>query len=115
MKCYRVDGLWHRVWFTRLWKNNGFLKFNVQRGLHLKQYPEGLRNIRKSKIKVIHYGVSSPELIRKKCEFYKNCKRPLFFLKRYQKNSGIKTKQFHVYWFPESVIRNDENFEKLKY
>lgn len=105
LKCYRVDELWNKGWFTRLWKNNGFLKFDTHRGLHRKQYPEGLKNIRKSKIKVVHYGFSTPELIRKKYNFYKKHGQSGFFLKRFEKGSGIKTKPFDIDCFPLSHFK----------
>ena len=43
---YRTDSLFHNLHIhgvNALWKNNGFLSFNDEGGLHQKQWPDGMR------------------------------------------------------------------------
>ena len=51
----RYDTLFDKGWFTRLWKNNSRLKFNVQEGVNLSLFPRGL-NAMCADFRVIHYG-----------------------------------------------------------
>lgn len=53
---YRVDTLFDKGWFVRLWKVQKGLAFFIEPGLHKVLYPENIKNIVKSDIRVIHYG-----------------------------------------------------------
>lgn len=104
-KEYRVDELWGKGWYTRLWKNTGSLRFETQRGLHQPQYPRGLNNIKKSNIKVIHYGFSSQELIEEKYQRYKAHGQTGFYLDRFKDDKGLKLQAFDIDWLPLSVFK----------
>jgi len=102
---YRTDEFWNKGWYVRLWKNNGNLKFEDKLGLHSHQHPIGMKNIKKSDIKVIHYGFSSPQLIQKKYEFYKNQGQEGFYLERLKDKKNIRLKSVDIDWFPISTFR----------
>ena len=104
IKKFRADEFFLKGWFVRLWKNNGSLKFKVNEGLHNKPHPIGINNIQKSKIRVIHYGFSSPDLIEKKYQFYKSHGQNGFYLDRFRDEKGIKLTPFDIDWFPLSVF-----------
>jgi len=105
---HRVDGHWYD-WHVRLWKNTGNLKFEEKKGLHLDHYPSGLNKFAKSKIKVIHFGVSSPEKVNEKYELYKNHGQEGWMLEKIRNEKGIKLEEFSKEWFPEWILRQDEN------
>lgn len=102
---YRVDELFAKSWRVCLWKNNGFLKFIPREGLHQRSYPFGLRNIKKSNIKVIHYGFSTPELLEEKYQRYKALGQRGFDLERLKNEEGIKLEPFDIDWFPLSALK----------
>jgi len=104
-KFYRVDEFWGKGWYVRLWKNNGKLKFNVLPYLHQQQYPSGLNQIKNSKVKVIHFGFSSPELIKTKHEMYKKFGLSGYPLNRIIDENGIRLKSINIDWFPLSVFK----------
>lgn len=102
---YRVDEFWHKAWYLRLWKNNGLLKFNSQTGLHQPQHPNGLNKVKKSDIKVIHYGFASPEAIEQKYQMYKKWGQSDYLLKRFYDENNIRIKPFDIDWFPLSAFK----------
>ena len=104
-KFYRTDEFWEKGWYVRLWKNNGTLKFDMLTGLHRSHHPNGLNKIKKSKIKVIHFGFSSPERIQNKYEMYKKLGQSGFALERFINKSGIKTKLFDIDLMPLSTLK----------
>ena len=105
-KFYRVDEFWGKGWYVRIWKNNGNLKFDIEEGLHHSQYPLGLKNIKRSDIKVIHFGFSSPELIEEKYQRYKKHDQSGYMkLGRLRDESGIKLKPMDIDWFPISILK----------
>lgn len=108
---YRVDELFAKAWFVRLWKNNGFLKFNLREGLHNRGYPLGIRNIKRSNIKVIHYGFSTPEFIEEKYQRYKTHGQQGFYLERLKDEKGIKLEPFNIDWFPLSTFETELDSE----
>ena len=57
---YRVDALFDKGWFVRLWKVKPEMAFFVEPGLHKVLFPKTIdkNKIIKSKIRVIHYGFS---------------------------------------------------------
>mgnify|MGYP005849262993 CR=1 FL=1 len=102
---YRIDELFAKGWFVRLWKNNGFLKFKLREGLHNRGYPLGLRNIKRANIKVIHYGFLTPELREEKYQRYKLHGQRGFYLERLKDEKGIKLEPFDIDWFPLSTFK----------
>lgn len=67
----RVDNQFGDGIFTRLWRNNGKLHYNVISGLHQRQYPNGIESVKDSVLRVIHYGFASDESIINKYNTYK--------------------------------------------
>lgn len=70
---YRVDDAYHSLdgnWCP-LWRNNGNLKFNNQKGLHLLQYPNGIDRVNKTPYAVIHRGFATDYQIMTKYDVYK--------------------------------------------
>ena len=58
---YRVDDAYHSLdgnWCP-LWRNNGKLKFNAEKGLHHLQYPNGIERVNKTPYAVIHRGFAT--------------------------------------------------------
>jgi len=55
---YRVDTLFDKGWFIRLWKVQEGISFFVEPGLHKLLYPKTIKTIAKSDIRIIHYGFS---------------------------------------------------------
>jgi len=105
MTAYRVDELWNVLWQPKLWKNNGRLKFHVQEGLHLTAIPTGLARCKKTDIKVLHYGFSSEELIKRKYDTYKSLGQSGRWLERIRDESGIRLKKLDMDWIPLSSLR----------
>ncbi len=102
---YRADEFWGKGDFVRLWKNNGKLRFETADGLHKDQHPQGLANIVKSELKVIHYGFSSEEEIDKKYERYRKNGQSGFYLERMKNEDGIKLLPLDVDLIPLSALR----------
>lgn len=101
---YRIDGHWND-WHVRLWKNNGKLKFDEKKGLHLKHYPNNLNKLVKSKIKIIHFGLSSPEKVEEKYELYKNHGQEEWMLEKIRSENGIVLEKFPKEWFPKWLLK----------
>ena len=104
-KFYRVDEFWGKGWYTRLWKNNGRLQFDVKEGLHCQHHPLGPRKIKESDIKVIHYGFSSLDLIEEKYKRYKKYGQAGFFLERFKDERGIKLQPLNPDWLSLSTFK----------
>lgn len=70
---YRLDDQYHSLngaWYP-LWRNNGNLKFETRGGLHLRQYPQGLVNVRATPYCVVHRGFATDYQIMTKYDVYK--------------------------------------------
>ena len=104
-KNYRIDELWHKFRPTKLWKNTGKLKFNVNEGLHLRQHPQGLENTRRTDVKIIHYGFASQEIIDKKYSTYKSHGQKGWALERIKDEKKLELKTFSRDWFPMSSLK----------
>lgn len=102
---YRVDQLWNKGWYVRLWRNNHQLNFENKEGLHQSQHPLGIKNIQKSDIKVIHYGFSSPKLIEQKYQLYKSHGQSGFYLEWLKNEKNIKLESINIDWIPLSVFK----------
>jgi len=101
---YRVDELWHKNWQRKLWKNTGNLKFNIREGLHLSQFPMGLKNDRRTDIKLIHYGFAGEDKINKKFSTYQSLGQSGWALQRIKNESSLKVEKFEKEWFPPSSL-----------
>ena len=100
---YRIDEVWHKLWQSRLWRNNKRLTFDIKYGLHQGQCPQNLERIWMSEIKVIHYGFSSTAKINEKYQMYKEFGQTGWNLERIKSEKGIKLKPFSKDWFPLST------------
>lgn len=100
---YRVDELWHKNWQRKLWRNTGNLKFNIREGLHLSQFPLGLKNERRTDIKLIHYGFAGEDKVNKKFSTYQSLGQAGWSLQRIKDETSLKVKKFEKEWFPISV------------
>lgn len=101
---YRVDELWNKNWQRKLWRNTGNLKFNTKEGLHLSQFPLGLKTERRTNVKLIHYGFASEEKVNKKFLTYQSLGQSGWTLQRIKDESSLKVKKFEKEWFPLSVL-----------
>ena len=102
---YRADEEWHKLWRIRLWRNTGELKFDVKEGLHLRQYPLGLKTDRRADIKVIHYGFASEENVNKKYSNYQSLGQSGWSLERIRDEKTLTLKPFSRDWFPLSTLK----------
>ncbi len=71
---YRIDDMYHSLdgnWCP-LWRNNGYLRFEPAEGLHLKQYPSGMKKIKSTPFSVIHRGFATDYQIITKYDVYKS-------------------------------------------
>jgi len=55
-RYYRVDELWNKGLFCRLWRLTSELHYKPQEGLHQDLVPKGIIGRDTAKLKVIHYG-----------------------------------------------------------
>ncbi|MCV0373850.1 MAG: glycosyltransferase, partial [Nitrosarchaeum sp.] len=111
---YRVDELWNKNWQRKLWKNTGNLKFNVRDGLHLSQFPLGLKNERRTDIKLIHYGFASEDKINNKFLTYQALGQSGWALQRIKDENSLKLKKFEKEWFPLSSLEvNNPKLNKI--
>ena len=106
---YRVDELWNKNWQRKLWKNTGNLKFNVRNGLHMSQFPLGLKNERRTDIKLIHYGFASEDRVNKKFSTYQALGQRGWALQRIKDESSLKLKKFQNEWFPLSSLETHDS------
>jgi len=104
-KNFRIDELWLKNWQPKLWKNTGNLKFDVRDGLHLRQYPIGLKMDRRTDIKIIHYGFVTEERVNKKYSNYQSLGQTGWSLERIKDEKTLKLKQFSRDWFPISTMK----------
>lgn len=104
-KNFRIDELWLKNWQTKLWKNTGKLKFDVKEGLHLRQYPLGLKTDRRTDIKLIHYGFATEENVNKKYSNYQSLGQTGWSLERIKDEKTLKLKPFSRDWFPLSTMK----------
>lgn len=104
-KNFRTDELWLKNWQPKLWKNTGKLKFDVKEGLHLRQYPVGLKMDRRTDIKIIHYGFATEERVNKKYSNYQSLGQTGWSLERIKDEKTLKLKQFSRDWFPLSTVK----------
>ncbi|MCV0399547.1 MAG: glycosyltransferase [Nitrosarchaeum sp.] len=104
-KNFRTDELWLKNWQPKLWKNTGKLRFDVKEGLHLRQYPLGLKMDRRTDIKILHYGFATEDRVNKKYSNYKSLGQTGWSLERIKDEKTLKLKQFSRDWFPLSTLK----------
>ena len=104
-KNFRTDELWLKNWQPKLWKNTGELKFDVKEGLHLRQYPLGLKTDRRTDIKLIHYGFAAEEDVNKKYSNYQSLGQSGWNLERIKDEKTLALKPFSRDWFPLSTLK----------
>lgn len=111
-KTFRTDELWLKNWQPKLWKNTGKLKFDVKDGLHLRQYPLGLKMDRRTDIKIIHYGFATETAVNKKYNNYKSHGQTGNSLSRIKDEKTLKVKKFENDWFPLSTLDSSSKTKK---
>ena len=111
---YRIDELWLKNWQPKLWKNTGNLRFDVRKGLHLRQYPLGLENDRRTNIKLIHYGFASEDKVNKKYDNYKAHGQTGNALSRIKDENSLELRIFEKQWFPLSTLDQNATEKTMK-
>lgn len=101
---YRIDSLFGDGWFNRLWKSNGNLWYDVKRGLHQNQFPNGLKRREICNIKVIHYGFSTIEKIIAKYKMYRDNGIRGESIYRLIDETNLKLLPVNLNWFPSENI-----------
>jgi len=106
----RVDSLFDDGWFTRLWKVNKDMRFNLKPGLHQKVIPLTIKNIEKTKdIAVLHYGFANDKSIANKYITYKkHGQRGYIMLDRLINEDNLKLKKVSNSLFPRGLYKLDE-------
>ncbi len=109
---YRVDNGYNDVIFNRLWRAHPDLKFNVQRGLHLTNYPVGATdNEGFSNLEIIHYGFASDKAILDKYRMYLSHGQTGAALDRLIDERGLVVRRSKPEWFTNvDVLNIDASF-----
>jgi len=114
---YRIDDKFNDLWKTIIWRNNGKLKYESIKQLHMPMHPSGIDKIgvvSSEVLQIYHYGFSTPELIARKYKTYQslgqsgwNLERlkptrkasliPLYKGKKYSKPNKLSEKQWIKY------------------
>lgn len=107
---FRLDNQYGNGIFTRLWRNNGKLHFNVKDGLHQKQYPNGIGQVRDSELLVLHYGFANDNSILNKYHTYKSHGQDGWALNRLIDETGLTLGKSKHEWFDHEPTGNIPNF-----
>jgi GT2 family glycosyltransferase len=114
---YRTDDDYHSLngnWCP-LWKNNGNLFFNTVKGLHNKQFPEGLKKGLRTSFAVVHRGFATDYQIITKYEVYKSNGQNGWALDRLLNENGLQVEPLKKELLPEWFeIKDDENPKNKK-
>lgn len=94
----RLDNQYGDGQFTRLWRNNGKLHYRPEEGLHQRQHPQGIVNVKDVDIKIIHYGFASDASIIDKYHTYKAHGQSGWALHRLVDESSLKLGSVKVEW-----------------
>lgn len=109
---YRLDDQYHSLngaWFP-LWRNNGKLRFETRSGLHLKQYPEGLLNVRPTPYCVVHRGFATDYQIMTKYDVYKANGQNGWALERLLNEESLNVRELDRELLPDWFdVKNDIN------
>lgn len=97
---YRVDNGYNDVIFNRLWRVHPDLHFNVQKGLHLTNYPVGATDKEGfTDLQIIHYGFATDEAILAKYNMYKSHGQTGAALTRLVDERGLMVRRSKPEWF----------------
>jgi len=96
---FRLDNQYGDGIFTRLWRNNGKLHYNVKNGLHHRQYPDGINTVKDSDLLVLHYGFVSDNSIIDKYHTYKSHGQSGWELNRLIDENGLTLGKSKPEWF----------------
>ena len=109
---YRVDDRYHALsgtWIP-LWRNNGNLHFNTVSGLHRRQYPNGLSNIRQTPYCVVHSGFATDYQIITKYDVYKSNGQNGWELERLLNEHTLEVRDLDRSFLPDWFeIKDDVN------
>jgi len=108
--CFRLDNQYGSGIFTRLWRNNGKLHYNVKAGLHQRQYPEGIGQVKDSELLVLHYGFASDESIVNKYHTYKKHGQDGWALDRLVNEAGLTLGKTKEEWLGRKPVGDISNF-----
>jgi glycosyltransferase involved in cell wall biosynthesis len=114
---YRIDDSYHSLSgnLCPLWKNNGNLYFPKTKGLHNKQYPDGLKNGLKTPFSVVHRGFATDYQIITKYDVYKSNGQNGWALDRLLNEKGLEVEKLNYEMLPEWFeIKDDENPKNKK-
>ncbi len=110
-RYYRLDNAYNDGEFCRLWKNTGKLHYNSKPGLHQRQYPEGIGEIKTSDIKVIHYGFSSDDRILNKYFTYRDHGQSGWALHRLIDERTLRVAKSNDEWFRD--VPQEVDFQEV--
>jgi hypothetical protein len=99
-RYYRLDNQYGDGMFTRLWRNNGNLHYAPEAGLHHRQHPQGIINVKDVPIKIIHWGFASDASILDKYNTYKSHGQNGWALHRLVDENGLTLKGTDIKWLP---------------
>jgi len=108
---YRLDNSYNDVVFNRLWRipPEG-LKFQIQKGLHLTNYPIGMTdNEGFTKLELLHYGFASDEAILYKYQLYKKHGQDGWKLDRLVNERGLSVARSRQDWFDFTLPPHSAN------
>lgn len=108
---YRVDLGYNDVVFNRLWRvpPEG-LRFNVQRGLHLVNYPIGATdNEGFTDLQILHYGFASNDAVIQKYRMYKAHGQTGWALQRLIDETTLSVRPTKTSWFRNGLKRQSRN------
>ena len=107
---YRTD--FYQQSFVRLWRNKSGIKYNIEYGLHHKQYPDGINNIKhieNQDIKILHFAFLTDELLIKVYKERVSLGVPIQIAKMRIDETNLQLSKVNLDWFPEDVeIGNTE-------
>jgi glycosyltransferase involved in cell wall biosynthesis len=104
---YRVDNGYNNVIFNRLWRVHPDLHFNVERGLHLTNYPVGATDKEGfSDLEIIHYGFASDKAIVDKYHMYKAHGQSGQALDRLINERGLMVRRSKSEWFRDLDVHS---------
>ncbi|MEM5815775.1 MAG: glycosyltransferase family 2 protein [Candidatus Aenigmatarchaeota archaeon] len=111
-KCwYRVDNMFNDLWKVALWKNHEGIRFDISRGLHKPQHPITLKNIKPTRLEIIHFGFSKKEYIMRKYNTYKALGMSGWALNRIIDESRLILKPVNLEIFPDWIYVEADEYD----
>ncbi len=99
---YRLDSSYNDVIFNRLWKCHKDLRFRIEKGLHLTNYPIGATdNEGMAPFEILHYGFASDKAIIDKYTMYSKHGQSGWALNRLVDESTLKLARSKPQWFAD--------------